>query len=186
MKPKFYLLLGIALSILSCKTLRFDQTIPETNAYPDFEINIEKPKSLYALVDTLIDKIYKIRKEGSSIFLSAKERENDFQYCIEHIDVLANNFQIISYYRKEISSYNKKGFIRNYSRKGEKWKRKRKKTSTSSAWIYGSPIPDYSVYDTLFLNIDIIEQNKVSCQLSYWYDTTEIYFETTGTIHYDK
>ncbi len=179
MKPKFYLFCGIILVIISCKTLPFDQTIVETTAYPDFQINIEELKPLYALVDTLTNKVYKIRKEGNSIFISAKEQENDFQYWIEDIETLPHSFQIIPYHKK-------KELMRNYSGKGAKWKRKRKKTSTNSRWIYGSPIPDYSVYDTLFLSIKIIESNKVSCQLSYWYDTTAAYFETTGIIHYEQ
>lgn len=177
MKLRFCFFCAILFSLISCRVTQFDFSLPETSSYPDFYIfTIQKP--LYTFVDTLKDKVYKICKEGNRILISTTNQEHNLnEYWIEKIDSSEHNFQLIPYYKK-------RGFMRNYKKK-EKWKRKRTRSS-SSGWKFASPIPDWSRYDTLFLNINRIDAKNVSCQLSYWLDTTEIFFETRGIINNDK
>lgn len=175
MKPRFYFFCSVLFLIISCKTVPFDRTLPNTDSYPNFYI-FTAQRPLYALVDTLGHKVYKIHKAGNRILISTTDQEHNLnKYWIERIDSSEHNFQIISYYRKQ----RLKG---NYKRRGKR----KKKRSSGSGWQFASPIPDWGRYDTLFLNINIIESNKVSCQLSYWFDTTEVYFETNGIINYDE
>ena len=181
MKLKLYSFCGLVFLLISCRAIFVDSTGSNTNSYPDFHINIKEPKSLYAFGDTLTYNVYKIQKEGNIIFLSTEERENNLkEYWIERVDSLEHNFQIIPYYIK-------RNWKRLYHKKGIKWKKTHhRRKSNSSGWVYGSPIPDWRKFDTLFLNMNRIGPNQVSCQLSYWHDTTEVYFETKGVIKYDK
>lgn len=176
MKPRFYLFCSLLFLIISCRTTQFDRTLPDTDSYPDFYI-FTIQKSLYTFVDTLEDRVYKIGKYGNSILISTTKQEYNLnEYWIEKIDSSEHNFQMIPFYKKRLLK-------RLYTKKGGKKKRRGPVVSANWSWSF---VPDWRKLDTLFLNINIIESNKVSCQLSYWLDTTKVFFETKGIINYDK